>query len=429
MLISFELENYKSFKGREGIDFRRVSRLREKGYNLEAPKGAAILPSIAIYGANASGKSNLLSGMAHLCAAVEFSAEGPASRKIPYHPYKLTNSVKSTSSFKIQFFYNGNEYQFSFSQDGDRFIDECLKEKGERAWRTLYKRTDSNDYKFGKNLGGRNSIISELTRPNSLFISVAAKHNHPKLLDISLFLSEKILFDRNESQWPTTAQFMTDPSLGVSKEDILKFMKAADFGIEDIKVKTEKFKPEDIERINRILLAMGEESDPSMFGEDNDFLENHHKYTESFLLRGEGGKVFQLPLSKQSTGTQKFWHLAGGIIHTLKHGGTIIVDEIEASLHPIVAREIVKLFNDRNYNIGNGQIVFSSHSVTLLSDSYTSRSSVWFTYKDEEGHSEVYPLSDFNTRARDDIGKSYLQGRYGGLPFIDYFAWGNDEEE
>jgi AAA15 family ATPase/GTPase len=256
--------------------------------------------------------------------------------------------------------------------------------------------------RFSAKMPGENKVIEGLVRPNSLFLSAAAQNNHERLLPVYRWFAEALMFrekaDRTVSQ-RLTAILLKDPE---SKRVIVNLLRNADVGITDVNVKEPDAKT----------LALFVES-LGASGERDNFEIQH--------LSGE--TVARLPLSQESEGTVVYLSLLGWIILALKSGGVLCIDELDASLHPLLALRLVEIFNNQAANPNSAQLIFNTHDTNLLGGGHLRRDQIWFTEKDGSGSSQLYPLTDFKPRAGENLQNGYLQGRYGAIPFLNASAF------
>ena len=397
MLIEFRVANHRSLRdeqvlsmvaGRSGEEVdprpRRVPGHSEK-----------LLPVASLYGANASGKSNVLSAFAFMRIAVINSqrmwepAEG-----ISRDPFAWGPKQSEPSLFEVGFVRDGVRYQYGFEASDNHFIEEWLF-----AWphgkKQIWFERDGNEFKFGEHLQGENQVIKKLTRPNSLFLSAAAQQSHIQLSklyhwfvessntyaggplpDLALapsrlrrsfryFYVSELPSDRwlrhliiNDSANPIYAEFRS-------------LLKKSDLGIEDFRV-------EEQDKAPRVEVKHG------------------GGYAESWL-----------PFEEESGGTQKLFRLAPPMLLTLKQGGVFVVDELESNLHPALAAQIIRMFNDPKTNPNNAQLIFTTHDTNLLGTTLGEpalrRDEVFLTEKDDQGATVLYPLTDFKPRKAENL--------------------------
>jgi len=399
LLIQFRTENHRSLRDEQVLSL--VSSREIEGSTFKHPGiDESLLTVLAIYGANASGKSNVLAAIAFMRGAIVNShREWEPTEGVPRDPFLLSSKVSDKSTYEADVLVGGIRYRYGFSVSSARVEDEWLFSwpKGKKA--TLLERT-GDVFDFGKTFRGENEAIRELTRINSLFLSAAAQNNHPLLLPIfEFFAGMRISMRRSSLAWRATMSPAGVRSLNeqTMQEPILQLLRSADTGIVGLKVEEEE---------------RGIRADGRPFKRTSVLL-NH---------RGENNGAWWLPLESESEGTIALLQLAPRILDALNTGGVMCVDELEASLHPALATRLVGLFNERSTNPHGAQLIFATHDITLLGSLTDSpplhRDQIWFTEKSEAGVTRLYPLTDFHPRREENLERGYLQGRYGAVPYL-----------
>jgi hypothetical protein len=426
MLTEFRVENHRSIRD-EQVFTMLAGRSGDPGDSRPrqvAGSGGFVLPVAGFYGANASGKSNVLSALRFMRDAVVVSHRlFPPDGGVPREPFAWGEKSTEPSVFEVTLVLNEARYQYGFVVDDTRFHEEWLF-----AWpkgrKQIWFERENDTYKFGEHLQGENRVVKEFTRSNALFLSAAVQHRHEQLgplyrwfrdlrtvnvsgmrrypFGVGGMPPERWLVRRMEAASESSRQqtlFDDDSTTDDSLEGFRELIRAADFGIVGFKVKDD-----DGEKDDRLRKRSG------------GILVQHHSET---------GEAW-LPLAEESQGTRTMFRLGSVLVETLRRGGLLVVDELEASLHPLLALQIVKQFNDPGTNPENAQIVFATHDTNLLGtttgDAPLRRDQVWLTEKDGEGATVVYPLTDFKPRKAENLERGYLQGRYGAIPFLGDFA-------
>lgn len=412
MLIRFRVENYRSINDAQELSFVAAP-LTEFPENLmHSPQlEVGLLRVVGIYGANASGKSTLLNALKFMKTAVLDSHRSwKPKADIPRQPFLLNaKNLTAPSLFEVDFLLDKVRYTYGFTLNSKDVLEEWLNAypQGKKQKWFVRKVAESDEFSFSRLLSGENKGVQALTRNNSLFLSTAAQNNHPKLTPIFEWFDEALEFidDRSRLNIATAQQCLTPESLA----GITKIMKSADLGITGIDIDEEKM-PSDLEKALERLF----EDDPKQLK-----LMKAAQIHPSLRHRVEAdGNDVKLPFSNESRGTQALFGLAGAIVKRLTDGGLLCVDELDASLHPLMAVEIVKLFNDPKSNPSNAQLLFNTHDTNILECADLRRDQIWFTEKDKTGATHLYSLTDYKARKEENIKRGYLQGRYGAIPFI-----------
>lgn len=428
MLIEFRVENHRSLRDEQALTMESGrsgdaddSRPRHVNGHVEP-----ILPVAAIYGANASGKSNVLSALGFMRNAVIHSHRSWAPDEgIPRESFAWGPKHDEPSLFEATVLIDSVRFQYGFLASSQCFLEEWLY-----AWpygkKQVWYERDDNDFKFGENLKGENKLIVEVTRSNALFLSAAVQLKHLQLRQIFNWFRDLRAINMPDLRstfgaaggWgvrPFYSQYIDmfherqQPSLfpELHSETLaarfLEMLRNADIGIENIRIVSND-SPDDLTRSSRKRIQ----------------LKHQNSLSDAWL-----------PLEEESQGTQKLFSLTLPVLQTLRQGSVLVVDELEASLHPALAQEIVNLFNDPTKNPRNAQLIFTTHDTNLLGttigEPVLRRDQVWMTEKDSEGGTVLYPLTDYKPRKSENLERGYLQGRYGAIPFLGKFALANEE--
>jgi AAA15 family ATPase/GTPase len=320
-------------------------------------------------------------------------------------PFALDpKAVASPSQCEIDFVVDNVRYHYGFEATDKAFSSEWLFAYPNDRRQALFEREDMQ-FRFGRNLKGRNHVISELTRPNSLFLSAAAQNGHDELTKISKFFQSITI---GEQQHPDLASSLRERPLD---ERILRFLKAAGTGIIDYRVRdVEPSKKEhDFRKKLNALLAELVPNEGNIPSERFADLQLGHQ--------GSEGQSVYLNLMQESEGTQRLLRLLLPVFTALDAGTAMVVDELDASLHTQACELVIALFSSPKTNPKKAQLLATTHDTNLLRSAHLRRDQIWLTEKDAEGATHLYPLTDFRTRKGDNLARGYLQGRYGAIPF------------
>lgn len=396
MLRSFRFGNYRSFREEHELLLMPL-------YSNER----SVLPVAAIYGANASGKSNLLDGLKFMADAVResFAAWAPGGG-VPRRPFKLDpGRRREPSVFVVELIIGDVRHTYGFEVDDERVREEWLYGYPEKRRRVLFERQGSK-IKFGSTVAGGAAItelLGELLRPNALLLSLAAQSGFEVVLPAFRWFAEDVVF-RNEVRTrfdqAAIAEFLqSERSLAIKLTELLRL---ADLGISGIRFHVPKPTDELVDD-HDLPYALGQ-------------VANRVR-----LTHGPQGHAFDL--DEESAGTLSWLMLLPQALLTLRSGGLLAIDEIDASLHPRLTAALVGLFRDVEANPNGAQLLFTTHDASLLSpvlgDEVLTREDVWFVTKDEDGASELYPLTDFKPRKEgENLERRYLGGSYGGIPDV-----------
>lgn len=387
---------------------------RESLVHLE-DEGLDVLRVAAIYGANAAGKSNVLEALRFMSAAVELShRRWSPDGAIPREPFLLdASTVLAPSLFEADFLVGEIRYQYGFRLDSQRILEEWLYAYPNRRRQVWFRRDAqaAEPFDFGKSLRGNNRTIASLTRENSLFLSAAAENNHDQLSPVHSWFVGHLVFNVHDYIFPT-ASLLPD-----RKPLLLDLLKLADLGIVDLEPR--EFPKEQKDLVAAVVTAFKEipgtstKTIPPL---------DRLRLVELKHLSASDPTGIALPFAKESQGTRTWLSLAGPLLDALELGAVFCVDELDRSLHPRLALEVVRIFEGPVRNPKNAQLIFNTHDTTLLGNLLDGpglrRDQVWFVEKDVGGATHLYPLTDFKPRRDENLERGYLQGRFGAIPYI-----------
>ncbi len=414
MLLRFRFSNFRSFRTEQELSMI-AGPLKDRADTLVHDEAIpeSILPTAALYGANASGKTNVILALQFMATAVKFShTRWQPDEKIPRQPFASEQDGDRLSEFLVDVLIGGVRYQYGFSVSDTTVVEEWLHAypKGKRqAW---FSRRAGKPMSFSEKMPGENRTIEGLVRPNSLFLSAAAQNNHLALSPIYGWFSRSLEFVLGErSEWKQrSAVLCADPRHRGSVVNMVAF---ADLGVADLRISQQALSAGEKRIRSAVVTSIKSvlESDDPLF----DWI-GSRKYIQ--LLHRLGEDVVPFEPNQESDGTIAYLTLLGPIISALQAGGVVCVDELDASLHPLLAIHLIQLFGDRTLNPQGAQLIFSTHDTNLLSSGALRRDQIWFAEKKQDGCSQIYPLTDFKPRKEENLANGYLQGRYGAIPFL-----------
>ncbi len=395
MLIQFSITNYHSIRERQTLSLVASSgkELPQNRFAIDRYR-LDLLHSVAIYGGNATGKSNLLAAMRFAKDFVTSSAKDKQKGEpIEVEPFCLsTDSEQAPTEFEFIFVQDDIRYQFGFSITKERITYEYLfvfKTSHVQAWFSRIWNDSSSSYKwasFSKHLKGNIAAIKQATRDNALFVSTAVLMNNEALSPVVQWFQKTLAVVRMHA-WNPLFSIKQIETSDENKNKILQLLQAADLDIqgimllESMKLKTKK---------------------------DVVFLHRHN----------DSGDKVTIDFADESRGTQTLFTAAGRIFDVLENGKVLAIDEIDSSLHPLLVRFIIGLFHNPKTNPNHAQLIFVTHDVTQLDSDLLRRDQVWLVEKDSQQSTTLHPLSDYNPRKQESLQKGYLHGRYGGLPDV-----------
>lgn len=421
MLVEFSVENYRSFLKKQTLSLvaSEDEVMLDSTFAMPGSSDMRLVKSAVIFGANASGKSNLLQAISTLKKIVVTSASRmQQGDKFDLQSFRLNSqSQKQPTSFEIIFFQNQIRYEYGVVLDRNRVYEEWLiafPEEEEQNWfDRKYNRDNpeaNNGYEwyFDDKLQGENEIIKKFVRPNSLFLSHAAQNNHPQLTEVFLWFKDK-LNDIDCDDEYTVARMSEDFNF---RDRVANMLKQADIGISGIKIEAEEQSiPEELKTLmSRIKKTVGNSVQIEGKVEALSPLFKHQ-------MNDSEEKVY-FSMEEESDGTQRLFDLIGRWIDILDEGEVLIIDELDRSLHPVLSRNLVQMFNDPKINRNNAQLIFATHDSTLLDVENLRLDRVWLVEKDKKSASNLYSLLEFKPREDESLQTGYLLGRYGAVPFI-----------
>jgi len=429
MLIQFSVKNFRSFRDQQTLSLVRGKWNEHNDTHSFEPKGPGSLPllrSAAVYGPNASGKSNLLRALLTMKQIVlNSAAASQRGERLKVMPFIFdSRTEKEPTEFEVVFLIDNVRYQYGFAATRERIHEEWLMAfpKG-RMQRWFSRLFDAESQKYvwamGDKLTGQKQLWQESTRSNALFLSTAVQLNSTQLQPVFDWFRNTLRIVSLDGWHPFFTASMCEKE--VMKSRVLAFLHAADFGVTDIRIRKQEF---DARHLPADMPAALRQSIIDEFGgKEINILKTVHTTAQ--------GEKIELDFEQESDGTQKFFSLAGPWLDTLDHGYVLVVDELHDNLHPHMVKFLVELFHDNRTNSKNAQLIFSTHETSILNQDIFRRDQIWFCEKDKTQASKLFPLTDFSPRkGLENLERSYLAGRYGALPYfrqIDLAMGGNEE--
>ncbi len=416
MLIELSVANYRSLRDRQTLSLTvaKGNELVESNtIEADAYHPLRLLKSAAIYGPNASGKTNLLDALYAMYEIVLDSASDyQLGDKLAVYPFQLDRTKsEAPSEFEVIIVVDAVRYQYGFTASADRIYDEWLYAypKGraqcwfERAWDETARQYH---WKLGNGLSGEKQLWKKLTRENALFLSTAVQLNSKQLQPVFDWFKNKLHVIGIRDMPPSFSASLCKKE---KKDQILKFLKKADLSIDEILVEMAYFDPS----------VLPGELPRSVRDKISDELEDKAFSNIKMVHKSAEGEKVEFDFDEESRGTQKLFAFSGPWIESLANGDVLFVDELHGHLHPALVRFLVQLFHSKKSNPNNAQLVFTTHETSILSQDIFRRDQIWFFEKGMDQASTLYPLTDFSPRkGRENLELAYLSGRYGAVPFI-----------
>ena len=405
MLIEFSIENFLSFKERTIFSMIGSSD-NTLNDNYVSVGNEKILKTTAIYGANASGKSNLFKVLALISGMIAQSNFNNLNTILSITPFKLDKeTINKPSKFEIKFLIDGIRYLYGFEADTKNVYKEYLYYYPNGRPVKIFSRENINDYSFNASDEKFLNDIKEKNTPNKFFVSTATNWNYDKTIPVFNFLTDKMGVVLSYEQLNNYSYNMYSNDEDKKLERFaLKFLEKADINIKGYNVVQEKMTDETINTMPDVIRPF--------------FSPNMPIYRVNTVHMAKG-KKYEFDISEESLGTQVIFSFIPVIKDVIDNGKVIVIDEFDKSLHPYIVKYIVELINDPDINKNNAQLIFNTHDTNLLDLELLRRDQIWFTEKNpESGESTLYPLDDFSVRKSENVENGYLLGRYGAVPFL-----------
>ncbi|PQQ47018.1 AAA family ATPase [Bacillus thuringiensis] len=413
MLLEFKVKNFLSIKEEVVLSMiPTADQTLKKNLIKSSDKEESLLRTASIYGANASGKTNILRALDFLRKLIINNTRVQKGEKLAVTPFKLDEEYSNQpSEFEVHFIHDGIKYVYGLVVDSVKVHEEFLiyYPKGRKS--VIFERFDVNEYDF-KVDRGEQILLSKRTLENRLYLSTSTEWNYERTAKALEWFQEKLRV------WTDPDDFLPQKTIDLLeyeefKKLLINFMADADVGIRDLSINFEDVTGEsEMSRILEILReGHGVKRKPSSFQKVS--IETFHEGRDK-----DGNKVnVPFDFKEESRGTQKLFHLLGYWFEAMMTNKVLVIDELETSIHPILAEQLLKIFQlDLE---SSAQLIFTTHNTNFLNGDIFRRDQIWFTEKNpKEGCTVLYALSDMKPRKQENFEKGYLAGRYGGVPIL-----------
>ncbi len=423
MIIEYKVKNFKSFKNEIILSMVADKNRELSDTNLFKYENMTLLRSAAIFGSNASGKSNFIESFSFFNNL--FSTYFDINKVLSNLPYfKLdTESQNKPLSYEISFFLNGKRYRYGIEIDSKGIYSEWLYFVPKRQEACYFERKRNEIVRTGTYFEDRKAL--DYIKPDALrpFLFTLAQDSIKEFAwakDIINYLKFYIrpsnlpeLFFKSMIE----EEILKDSENGIlTKKEVLSFLKDADICITNISILKKKTDEDDL---FRQFVEFMQQKGESIKSNELETYMHHSKYDEQYNIVDEE----KFPLDAESRGTAKLYALLYPIFFVLKVGGFLLVDEIESSLHPLLCERIIRLFNNSKTNPHNAQLIFTTHNTLLMNPKLLRRDQIYFIEKNEYGESNMYSLYDIDLDIRSNFNylNNYLAGRFGAIPYLGDF--------
>ena len=418
MLVQFSVKNFMSFKEKQDFSM-------EAGIGDENPdniinineSNERVLKTTALYGANASGKTNLIKAFSVAIMMIRLSNNRqPGEKLLQMEPFAFDeNTKKEPCEFEFIFYTNNNKYVYGFKADKNKIHEEYLYQYFSAKATRIFERIGEN-YKFLQADETKLNAIKNQNLENKLFLSTATTWNYEKTRAPYLWFANMIdtYIGGNELNPFSIEAYNNDDANESLKKFTLKLLEEADIIIKDYNIEIEE-----TEMDVRMIMQLKNMNIPSNVIIPKTSVIKSITMSHEIIDENGNTKIYNLDLISESSGTKIVFAMAPILKEVFEKGKILIIDEIERSLHPSLVEMIIKFFHSIEINKSNAQLIFNTHDTNLLSLDLFRRDQIWFAEKDpKKGATELYPLDDFSVRKTENIQKGYLNGRYGAIPFV-----------
>lgn len=418
MLLEFSVANYLSFKTKTTLSLFATPIKEHVDANIFSAERYDLLKGAVIYGANASGKSNFIKAMSTMRRLVLQSFERSSTDELDIIPFLLNTETEDQPSFFEAVFLVGNiRYRYGFEVNNYNVNAEWLFEAQKQAEKPLFVREQEGIEVMTKAFPeGRD--LEERTRENALFLAVVDQFNGKIAKKIMKWFNNFITISglSHEGYKGVTFGMLENKE---TQKTLLDFYKKLDLGFDDLAISKKPFDPKELpgEMPEGLLKQLVTDLEGAF---KIDIKTIHKKYDSKDKVVG---KIEFDMRSQESSGTNKLFNISGPVFDVLNDGGALVVDELDASLHPLLTLAITKLFNSKEFNRNNAQLIFATHDTNLLYYGNYRRDQIYFVEKNKYGASEMYSLVEYKEEGKTirkdrSFEKDYIEGRYGAIPFI-----------
>lgn len=412
MLIEFSVANFRSFRELQTLRMQTApikSKLRslDESNAITLKGNMSLLKSKFIFGANASGKSNLVSALRTFIHLIQHSFGNPQTLNNLYSPFRLDDqSPKEPTFFQLIFHLEGQTYRYGFEVNDKEVVSEWLFSKTEKGYESyLFKRefnfieVNKRTFKEAVRLVSADFSPQPIYRPNALFLPVVSILNGEIAGKILNYINNYgIYYPTYGEELPLKLAMLTILDEG-NRTQVAEMLKGADTGISGLR----------LYKVNKEFTNSGDEQ--------NELADKEHGYTLFAQHKGQNGQTIEFHISEESLGTQKLFWLSPFLFSALKAGGVLVIDEFGSSLHVRLIQMIVNLFHNSDTNPNGAQLIACTHDTHLMDQSMLRRDQIAFVEKNAHGESTLIDLVEIKGIRNDaSLEQDYLAGKYGAVP-------------
>ncbi len=421
MLLKFSCANFRSIHRKCTISLlgQGISDTPETNFTL-LNKKLKVLKTAALYGANSSGKSNIIRAFSSMIEHIMESVKLNDNDELEFDPFRFSSVQDEPTFFEVVFTYKNKTYRYGFEFNNESIHGEWLFSAtiGNKTEKALFIRTKEgigvNETTFSEGMSKE-----EHTNHNRLFLSLCAQLGGKLSKSIIAQLSQMNTISGIYGQgYSGYSKLMLHQHLTGYNEAITFFRKMK-LGFDCIETTEQEFDKDALppEMPDELKEQIAQE----LKGKKSIDLYSRHKI---YNRHGRATGTINLDIDEESDGTKKLIQLSGPIFDTLAEGKVLLIDELDAKMHPLISQYIVTLFNDPTTNPNNAQLIFSTHDTHLLSSKLLRRDQIWFTEKDATEQTDLYNMMDIalpdgsKPRSDSNYERNYIAGRYGAIPYI-----------
>lgn len=411
MLIQFSAGNYTSLRDEIALSMIAGQGTEHSDRLISFGKDS-IIPTAAIFGANASGKTNIQKAMTAAIMFVRNSNQLQINRQIPLMTPFLFDKEHPHEPcwFDFIFTVGTTKYQYGFSASATKVYEEYLY-KYTSSWASMiFERTNTDSYKFTKVNEKKLKKYTKYNTDNKLFLSTATNWNCELTKEAFMWFEGGIdTFDSESLEQSGLARY--DELGDIIKPFTKKLLENADLNISDYSFESKEVLANSVP-VGMIPPGVEIPADAKVTSKEFKIMTKHK------IVNNNGVEAYTLSIGEESKGTRRLFFFSPAIQNALENGCVMVLDEMDSSFHPFLIDYIIDLFNDKDVNKKGAQLIFNTHSLNTLSLEKFRRDQIYFVEKDMSGATELFSLDDFTTRKTEDVRKRYLQGRYGAVPNI-----------
>jgi AAA15 family ATPase/GTPase len=414
MIKSFKFKNFLSFKDEVKISLEKESSDDSNSESFFDVHNTKLLKSAVIYGANASGKSNFSKAFVFFHKFIVTNYINALNNQIPTIPFILNDKTENEPSlFEVELIIGNKTYIYGFEVTRVKVLREWLYQYPQK--KILFERVGNKMHSNRRHFREGTTTLEKQTRPNVLFLSLIAVNNGPISNEVIEEIKNIQVYPAENRDLILNYGFNHYPEY---KKDMLKFLQEADFNIEDFifeqkEVNKDEFASAFPPEIPRNLIDLATTGTRKFVHRKVSTL--HSKYNDQGNVVGKVEFDF---INQGSGGTKQMFGFSALFLNALKKGRTLFIDELDTSLHPILCKFIIQMFNSKKKNPLNAQLIFTTHDDSLLDSEILRRDQIFFIEKDKFGASNLFSLSNIGERKDLNYRKRYFEGRYGAIPYI-----------